>query len=119
MTKQHVLIMILIVGFVLAFSKIGRADSIICNDFIFTETSSIETILRSSDGAVLRGTMPVKRIKFFALGAHINLHSGSKIRFGDMSQCMSIEDEVDSVKNLRWFLEKSANARISNWKHKR
>lgn len=39
MTKQHVLIIILIVGFVLAFSKFGLADSII-DDLIFTEISS-------------------------------------------------------------------------------
>lgn len=117
-TKQGVLIIILIIGLVLAFSKYGRADSIICDDFIFTETSNIEVVLRYED-TVFRGTMPVKRITFFAQGAHINLHTGSKIRFSDMSQCMSIEDEVDSVKNLRWFLERSMDARITNWKRRR
>ncbi|KKL98090.1 hypothetical protein LCGC14_1827880 [marine sediment metagenome] len=121
MTKQHVLIMILIVGFVLAFSKFGRADSIICDDLVFTETSDVEVQLINQISRIMfRGTVPVKSIKNISPGgARINLHTGSEIYFNQMTQCMSIEDEVDSIKNLRWFLKKSADARISNWKHKR
>ncbi len=120
MTNRHVLIMILIVSFVLVFSKFGRADSIICDDLIFTETSSIEAIRRTYDGSTLRGTIPVKEIKnIVSGGARIDLHTGSEIYFDQMTSCMDIEDEVDSIKNLRWFLEKSADARISNWGHRR
>lgn len=117
MTKQHVLFIILIVGIVLAFSKYGRADSIICNDIIFTETSNIERIPNDGEN-VLRGTIGVKKIEGYRLGANITMHSGADIYFNKMTQCMEIEDEVDSVKNLRWFLEKSMDARISNWKQK-
>lgn len=120
MTKQHVLIIILIVGIVLAFSKFGRADSIICDDLIFTETSDVETIPTSSDGTIFRGTMSVKYIKNVGPGgARIDLHTGSEIYFDQMTACMDIEDEINSVKNLKWFLERSMDARISNWKHKR
>jgi len=120
-TKQGVLIIILIIGLVLAFSKYGRADSIICNDVIFTETSDIEAIPTSSDGTVFRGTIPIKRIKIYSLGAYIYLHrlENNEIYFNQMSRCMTIEDEVDSVKNLRWFLKQSVDARMSLWQHKR
>lgn len=118
-TKQGVLIIILIVGLVLAFSKYGRADSIICNDLIFTETSSIEITPTAPDGTMFRGTIPVKKIRIFGQGARINTHTGSEIYFNQMSQCMSIEDEIDSVKNLRWFLQHSKDARMSLWKHQR
>ena len=118
MTKQHVLIIILIVGIVLAWSKFGHADSIICDDLIFTETSNIETV--PSDGeTVLRGTIPVKKISNVgAGGARIYLHTGSDIYFDQMTSCMDIEDEVDSVKNLRWFLQRSEDARLSYWKRR-
>jgi len=118
-TKQYILFFIVFAIFFGAYIKFGRADSIICDDLIFTETSSSETAPRFPDGTILRGTIPVKRIKVHGLGARINLHTGSEIYFNQMSQCMSIEDEVNSVKNLRWFLKQSANARISLWKHRR
>ena len=118
-TKQGVLIIILIIGIVLVFSKYGRADSIICDDLVFTETSNSEVVLRYED-TVFRGIIPVKKVKNVnSGGARIYTHIGSDIYFNQMTSCMSIDDEVDSVKNLRWFLQKSANARISNWKHKR
>ena len=118
-TKQGVLIIILTIGLVLAFSKYGRADSIICDDLIFTETSDIGAT-PSSVETIFRGTIPVKDFtNVGAGGARIQLHTGSTIYFDQMSQCMSIEDEVNSVKNLKWFLERSMDARISNWKHQR
>ena len=119
-TKQGVLIIILIVGLVLAFSKYGRADSIICNDIIFTETSNSEVVLRYED-TVFRGTIPIKRFKIYSLGAYIYLYrlENDEIYFNQMSQCMTIEDKIDSVKNLRWFLKKATDARMSLWKHKR
>lgn len=119
MTKQHVLIMILIVAFVLAWSKFGYANSAICDDLIFTETSDIEITLTAPDETVFRGIIQVKRIKVFGSGARMYLHTGSEIYFNQMTSCMSIEDEMDSIKNLKWFLKKSMDARISNWKHKR
>ena len=94
--------------------KPANADSIICNDIIFTETSNVEVIPTGRE-TVLRGTIVVKGIHFYGVGARINMHSGSDIVFNNMSQCMTIEDEVDSVKNLRWFLEKSSAARLSRW----
>ena len=121
-TKLQVLVLIVgIVGIVLAFSKYGRADSIICGDLIFTETSNVEAlVVANSERTVFRGTMPVKNIKNISPGgARIDLHTGAEIYFNQMTQCMSIEDEVDSVKNLRWFLKRSADARISNWKQHR
>ncbi len=118
-TRQGVLIIILIIGIVLAFSKYGRADSAICDDLIFTETSDIEITPIAPDGTVFRGIIQVRRIKVFGSGARMYLHTGSEIYFNQMTLCIEIEDEVDSVKNLRWFLKKSTDARISNWKHKR
>lgn len=120
-TKQYILFFIVAAIFLGAYAKFGRADSVICDDFIFTETSSVEVeLIDRTTGAVFRGTIPVKRVKNIAPGgARINTHTGSEIYFNHMSQCMSIEDEIDSVKNLRWFLEKSADARVSNWKHRR
>lgn len=98
--------------------KPANADSIICNDFIFTETSNVEVI--PDDGeTVLKGTIPIKKIKIFGSGARIYMHSGSVIYFNHMSRCMSIEDEVNSVKNLRWFLEKASAARLSGWNRER
>ena len=120
-TKQGILIVILTIGLVIAFSEYGRADSIICNDLIFTETSDIEAIPTSPDGTVFRGTIPVKEIKSYSLGAYVYLHrsKNNEIYFNQLTQCMTIEDEVNSVKNLRWFLMLSKDARISNWKHQR
>ena len=121
MTKQHVLVIILIVGFVLAWSKFGHADSIICDDLIFTETSSIEIKPTTSDGTIFKGTIPVKQIKVFGVGARIHLHrsENDEIYFNQMTQCMSIEDKIDSVRNLKWFLQQSEQARISNWRRRR
>jgi len=110
--KQGVLIIILTIGIVLTLAKFGHADSAICNDFIFTETSSVETKLE------FPGTIPVKKIKVFGTGARIYLHTDTaenEIYFNEMAVCISINDEVDSAKNLRWFLEHSTHARISNW----
>lgn len=98
--------------------KPANADSLICNDIIFTETSNIERIPNDGETA-LRGTIPVKKIKIYGVGARIYLHTDSTIYFNHMSQCMSIEDEQDSVKNLKWFLEKASAARMSNWNRER
>jgi len=118
-TKQYILFFIVFAIFFGAYIKYGRADSVICDDLIFTETSDIEITPTAPDGTVFKGIIQVKQIKVFGAGARINLHTGSEIYFNQMSQCMSIEDEVDSVKNLKWFLKKSIDARISNWKHRR
>ena len=97
--------------------KPANADSIICNDIIFTETSNVEVIPTDGEN-ILKGTIVVKKIKFYGAGARISMHSDLDIVFNNMSQCMTIEDEVDSVKNLRWFLVKASAARLSRWNRK-
>lgn len=119
--KQYILFFIVSAIFLGAYAKFGRADSIICDDFIFTETSSVEVkLIDRITGAVFKGTIPVESIRNVGSGgARIDLHTGSEIYFNQMTPCMDIEDEIDSVRNLRWFLERSADARVSNWKHRR
>lgn len=117
--KQYTLFFIVVAIFFGAYIKFGRADSIICDGLIFTETSSIE-IQPNYNGAVFKGTMPVESIRNVSPGgARIDLHTGSEIYFNQMTPCMDIEDEIDSVRNLKWFLERSVDARISNWKRQR
>lgn len=113
--KQYVLFFILVAIFIGAYAKFGRADSIICSDIIFTETSrgDVEAV-----GDLEIRTVPVRKISNTlgrSGGITIEMHSDLEIFFSRATPCMLIGDDVDSTTNLAWVIQKSKMARLSRY----
>ncbi len=96
MTKRTLILLAVLIIFI--WPEISRADSVICNDTIFTETST-----NSTRGLEFKGTIPVKSIRYRARWTTITLHSGNDIRMNSMQPCMLIVDKRDSTDNLIWL----------------
>ena len=115
MKKTDIILIVAMVLIGLAFllwSNQAKADSVICDGFNYTETSSIEASIENS--SLIISVIKVRTIEFangwlrifpWALfNDEIDIaDQQDRVSFPN-ERCVFVSDSVDSIKNLRWYL---------------
>ncbi len=105
-------VIILILGtlFTMLMNLPAKADSIICDDIIFTETSSDDIILDIKNTQAFKlnnfKIIPSSDVYFYSngwTGAYLYHPKGKRIAFGT-SRCTFISDDINSTETLEWYL---------------
>lgn len=82
----------------------AKADSVICDSIIYTQTSSIETNIENLDVIKIRSlAYPRGWVQIYPWLLYDNDGYDGRISISD-TRCTFIRDEIDSVDNLKWYL---------------
>lgn len=115
MKKTDVILIATMVLIGLAFllwSNQAKADSIMCNGAIYTETVSIETTFPMNIVNVMRFEFTEHpsgwvRIYPWALkdkGSKNSILNNGRVSY-PISRCIFVSDSIDSIENLKWFMK--------------
>lgn len=103
--------MVLIGAAFLLWSNQAKADSIMCDGAIYTETTSIETtfpmnivnVIQFEWTAQPRGWVRIYPWALKDKGSKTSIINNGRVSY-PISRCIFVSDSIDSIENLKWFM---------------